>query len=339
LKRCFAPLCLFVVAHLVLAGGATGVEQQASPSAVEMSLSAYAAELNRDSNLAATIREHPEVIFQLRASLPAIWVIDTGTAKTQVKTNWLSDKLAEIQSHPEKINSLSRDLAIRLAAMSESARELTNVEDMSKSSTSEPQQQLNTIFQRREFRGLNGPSEWERLWVRIDRWIGEKLSWLLGRLHLGADTGNFLIWAIIAIAFLALCYGVYRSLSGSIRRSALPRFEPSAPSDARQWTNEALAAAERGDYREAIHCAYWAGVSRLEDLNLLARDRTRTPRESVLLLQSHPDQQTCLRELARRFEVIWYGYRPASETDWSSARLQLERIGCLKPSTAATASY
>jgi hypothetical protein len=115
--------------------------------------------------------------------------------------------------------------------------------------------------------------------------------------------------------------------------------EVAAPSDdPRQWARDALAAADRGDYREAVHCAYWAAVVHLETLGVLKRDRARTPRESLRSLDPHPNEQDLLREFTRRFELIWYGYRPASANDWSEARSHLEKMGCLTPSTPATAN-
>jgi Domain of unknown function (DUF4129) len=108
--------------------------------------------------------------------------------------------------------------------------------------------------------------------------------------------------------------------------------------DSRLWAKEALAAAERGDYREAIHCAYWAAVVHLEGLGMLKGDRARTPRESLRLLDLHPKEQRLLQEFTGKFELVWYGYRAASAQDWSDARTHLEKMGCLTPSIAATAN-
>jgi hypothetical protein len=40
----------------------------------------------------------------------------------------------------------------------------------------------------------------------------------------------------------------------------------------------------QGDYRMAIHCAYWAGIARLQDWAHLAPDRAKTPREYLRAL-------------------------------------------------------
>ena len=157
-------------------------------------------------------------------------------------------------------------------------------------------------------------------------------------LHLGGATGNVVAWIVVGLAFLALAYFVYRNLAGRSRLQESPVETPADLSDSRQWAREALAAAERGDYREAVHCAYWAAIARVETLGLLKRDRARTPRESLRLLDPHPSEQKLLREFTRHFELIWYGYRPASVQDWSDARAHLEKMGCLPPSTLATAN-
>ena len=99
-----------------------------------------------------------------------------------------------------------------------------------------------------------------------------------------------------------------------------------------------LAAAELGDYREAVHCAYWATIVHLEGLGLLKRDHARTPRESLRLLEPHPKERQLLGDFTHNFELIWYGYRPASPEDWTNARTHLEKMGCLTRSTPATAN-
>jgi hypothetical protein len=196
----------------------------------------------------------------------------------------------------------------------------------------------NKIMQRSEFAGEQGPSEWERAWVKIGQWISEQILKAMRALHLGGSSGNVIAWIVVGLAFLALAYFVYRNLAG---RSPLPQVPAEVSvdlADSRQWARDALAAAERGDYREAVHCAYWATIVRVETLGLLKRDRARTPRESLRLLDPHPSEQKLLREFTRHFELIWYGYRPASAQDWSDARTHLEKMGCLTPSTLATAN-
>jgi hypothetical protein len=96
---------------------------------------------------------------------------------------------------------------------------------------------------------------------------------------------------------------------------------------------EARAAAERGDYRAAIHAAYWAAVARLEETKSLPEDRSRTPRESLRLIRRENPAYAPLSQLTRRFELVWYGYRAATAADWTDAMQQLEALGCQRSST------
>ena len=198
--------------------------------------------------------------------------------------------------------------------------------------------QLDKILSGREFGAAQGPSQLDILKARIARWLSEQIYKLLQRLHLGAKAGNALAWIIVGLAFVALCYWVWKTLSPTTRKRETRAEGAKESDDPREWARDALAAADRGDYREAVHCAYWAAVVHLETLRVLKRDRARTPRESLRLLDPHPNEQNLLREFTRRFELIWYGYRPASASDWSEARSHLEKMGCLTPSTAATAN-
>ena len=260
----------------------------------------------------------------------------SGGANVSVSTEWLRSDLREIERHPDKALALTQKIDRQLSAMRQAAVDLEK--PRGEESTDAARNDLGKIFQRKEFRGLSGPSSTELALARMSRWLAGKIVGLLSRLHIGQASGNILAWSTIALAFFALCYMVWKWLSRISRTPEADTDAPVLPADAREWMREALGAAERGDYREAIHCAYWAAVSRLEDLRLLTRDRARTPRESLRLLTTHPTEQKLLGELTRHFELIWYGYRPASAADWSGAREHLEKIGCLNPSTAATAS-
>jgi len=302
------------------------------PLSQEFDLPAYEAELDR---CAAAIK-HPDAIRELRKSLPRIWFVRTVDSRMDVSTAWLDQKLERIEKDPATSAAIVNEVQAHLVAMRETAKELEAASQQP--SLGNAREHLDKILQRPEFAGEQGPGQWELLRERIGRWLGDQILRLMRAMHLGPATGNVIAWTVVGLAFLALCYYVFQILAG---RSPLPGTPPDAPTDlaeAREWARDALAAAERGDYREAVHCAYWAAVVRLETLGLLKRDRARTPRESLRILNPHPAEQKLLREFTRHFELIWYGYRPASAQDWSEARAHLEKMGCLTPSTPATAN-
>jgi hypothetical protein len=303
-----------------------------SSSPPEYDLKEYAAQLDRCAEAIKT----PAEIHQLKSSLPPAWSVRSEKTTFEVSTEPITSKLRELEVHPNDSDKIIRDLNLRLSAMRKAAADMEASER--RLNAGPAKERMDKILAGREFQGAKGPSAMDRLVARINRWLTEHLVRLFMRLHISSKTGNTLAWAVMILAFLALCGMVWRWLTD---KSRAPESEPApkaVPSDTRQWVNEALAAGERGDFREAIRCAYWAAVAKLEDIHVLARDRARTPRESLRLLEHHPNEQRLLRDLTSHFELIWYGYRPASPGDWSLAKEQLEKMGCLKASTALTAN-
>jgi hypothetical protein len=328
-RALFPPLCALSVWALLFPS-LTPV--QATQTHPELDVASYESEL---ASIAESIK-HPELIAPLRKSLPRTWQVRVDDKSVQVPTDWLSAGLKTLEEEPAKSASVSQELTSRLLAMRQAAAALEHGSNPTNLDTAHSE--LDKILGAREFAAAQGPSQWDMWKARMARWISEQIYKILRRLHLGAKAGNALAWIIVGIAFLALCYWVWKTLSAPSRKREAPVAVAMRSDDPRQWALEALAAADRGDYREAVHCAYWAAVVHLETRGVLKRDRARTPRESLRLLDPHPVQQNLLRDFTRRFELIWYGYRPASADDWSEARSHLEKMGCLRPSTPATAN-
>jgi hypothetical protein len=330
--RRILPLVLCLLAGLAAAPRAGA----SSKPSTALDLQAYSAALDRCAGEIARLRAHPEEIAAYRGTLPAAWDVRADGKTFEISTNWLDAALAEIQVHPEKAAATWRAIGRRLEFLRSQAAALE-----SPAATPAPgvaRERLAGIFKRGEFRGLAGPGPLARWWRRVTTWIGEHLERLLARLHLGAQTGNIVAYLLIGVAVVLLALWLWRSLAGRARQLEL-EFEPGEPArDARGWLGEALAAAERGEYREAIHCGYWAAVAHLEGAGAVPRDRSRTPRELARLLESRSGERGPFGELTARFERVWYGYRAPTAADWESMRVQLERMGCLGLSTAETAS-
>jgi len=106
-----------------------------------------------------------------------------------------------------------------------------------------------------------------------------------------------------------------------------------------EWIFAGREAAGRGDYRMAVHCAYWAGIARLQEVGALSPDRTKTPREFMANLEQPkmvaPEilagRRQALSTLTSRLEKIWYGYHYATEADFRDSLAQLETLGCHLP--------
>lgn len=308
-----------------------GQEPSANPLQ-ELTLEQYRAELDR----CAGAIQRPAEIRQLQNSLPPFWAVRDGEERVEVPTQPIRSQLQELQLHAGNSPSAARELRLLVNAMKQEAEDIASSEG--RASPAKAQATLEEILNRKEFRSARGPSAMEIFMARISRWLFERLGWLFSRLHLSARTGNIFVWSIIGLAFLALCYIAWKWLMSRQPMEAAQPVSLPAPSDARQWVQEALAAAEHGDYRAALHCAYWGAIARLEDLGRLSRDRARTPRESLRLLENQPGDHRLLHALTGIFERVWYGYRAASEAEWAGAKELLEKIGCLEASIAPTAN-
>ncbi|HTY84670.1 MAG TPA: DUF4129 domain-containing protein, partial [Silvibacterium sp.] len=87
----------------------------------------------------------------------------------------------------------------------------------------------------------------------------------------------------------------------------------------RNWRNLAEEQAARHEWRDAIHCLYWASIVMLDGRRCWNPNRSRTPREYVALLEPRSQRRDLLRRQTRSFERIWYGLNPADDSDYRNA--------------------
>ena len=90
---------------------------------------------------------------------------------------------------------------------------------------------------------------------------------------------------------------------------------------------EADRLAEGGAWRDAVHAVYWAASARLATTLRWPRDVTRTPRESLRLLDPASELRADFTSLTRTFEQTWYGRRAARAEDFKRARVLFDRLG------------
>jgi hypothetical protein len=302
----------------------TPIDSESATAASELELQSYRHELARIEEAS----KNPERVREIRKSLPETWKVRDGDRVYSVPTREISDALLQIERNPKK--PVAGQLQARLQSMQQQAQALSR--PMSSPRPLDAETDLKTILNRAEFREATGPSAWDLARARINRWFLDHLIKLLNRLHVSEKTGNAIAWIVLFLAVLTLFCAIYRWLTNSAKSTDLDEEAEAMPSDGRRWIQEALAAADRGDFREAVHCAYWASVAHLEDIRLLPRDRARTPRESLGLLELHPKEQGVLQTITRNFELTWYGYRPVSAAEWARTKEQLENMGCLQAS-------
>src|SRR5262249_49606929 len=145
---------------------------------------------------------------------------------------------------------------------------------------------------------------------------------LLNRISPGNAGFNWfqvVIYTIIGGALTVILVWTLRRLRGRRGEPAPRAIVPFAPS-ARSWhlwLAEARSLAQQQDWRNAIHMAYWAGISFLEEHGAWKPNRARTPREYLRLVGARTPKYAPLAALTRQLEFVWYGYNDAAESDFN----------------------
>jgi hypothetical protein len=96
--------------------------------------------------------------------------------------------------------------------------------------------------------------------------------------------------------------------------------------EATDWAKQAEEFAADAEWREAVHCLYWAAIVSLEARRAWRHNPTRTPREYLRLLKPGSAQQRGLRGLTRIFERVWYGLREGRAEEYAEARALYEAL-------------
>ena len=323
------------VATLLLAIAAAAQQPApAGPQRVELDLPAYSASLEQWLSSAAGLEARPEEAGPLRQSLPESVSVQMREERVEVSTDWLRASVAEFERDPTKRKQIAGDIQQRLAQMREEARALEAA------ATPPPgaRAKLDEILSRREFGSVRPPNWFDRLRDQATLWLYRLLEKLFGGLRGYPAAGEVMVWTIIALALVVLVLWLKRALESAAKSDAPVHLETEliASRSSAQWMADALAAAGRANYREAVHCAYWAAISRVEEAGVVKPDRARTPREHLRRIPQTYAQRPLVADLTRSFEVIWYGYQAATAADFQQARAQLEQLGCLSHSKPAT---
>jgi hypothetical protein len=193
---------------------------------------------------------------------------------------------------------------------------------------SSSREHLAALLARPEFRDVHGPTFVDRLKQRLLAVILRMLEFLF-RSSAIPTISKFLVYGLIGLAVLTLGYLAYRQIkSASEPETVVPTDLPVSARSWALWLADARAAAAQDNWREAIHLAYWAGISFLEQQGTWRPDRARTPREYLRLLPGSSEHRESLAALTRVFELTWYAKRDADAGVFSQTMEALERLGC-----------
>lgn len=261
-------------------------------------------------------------ITDILSELPPTCKVTIEDREFDIPTRWLREDLLNYGKHPDA--SLLKTDHKKLQGLRADLDGYLNPNPDNSASRA----QLANILSRREFGSVHGPSWMDRLKQRLILYIFSLLKRVF-RSSAIPTVGSYFIYTLVGLAVLALAFWVYRS----IRRDAqmehiVPETMVVSAKEWAIWMAESREAANQGNWRDAIHLAYWAGISFLEAQGTWRPDRARTPREYLRLMPQSSERYSTLTALTRNFEVVWYGNREADSQAFSQTLQELEKLGC-----------
>ena len=282
----------------------------------------YVAQLTRLQGLVERCRTKPESCNADEVGRDE----SVGQGSFKVHWDWLRDVIVEAR---DATNSSRNDLLQKAATrLAEDAKEATeNGRDVGEN-TSAARKKVDQILSRTEFRRVSETSYFEQMMAAllplIDRLFGRAASivphspWLAPVLE----------WGLLGLAAVGLLLWAWRARQQ--QRVAIRLADRTNQAvwqkESEGWAERAQEEAARKEWREAVHCLYWSAIVMLEGQRLWRQNRARTPREYLILLEANSSKQTALEGLTSIFERIWYGLRPARETDYEQAKSLLDEL-------------
>jgi len=331
LRAAASAFLVCVLPLLLIPRCAPAAEQGQSPSATSQDstktrydIPPLVAELARISTL---LEKKPagRELDALRDSLPNQWTITTAGKDYVISTEFLrgqlnSDSTGSARTWVEHLKG-----------------QLESYSATRPSGASNARAELDGILGSPEFAAVHPPTRWDIFRQRVAAWLERLLMRLFSGMARYPIGGQILFWVFVVVCVGILALWVFRFMVSRDRIDALPPGHVVSPTRTwQEWIRVARLAASRNDFREAIHSAYWAGITRLEDTRILPKDRAKTPREYLRLIsQPAPGAflpPTAYREsltvLTNRLERTWYGNRAASGDDFRDTLQQVEALGC-----------
>ena len=330
-----AILFTLITIHIGTARAAQSAPQ--SPAGRVYDSASFVQELGRLKTALESARKSTEALHSYRETLPEAWAVEAGGRHYDTPTDLLVERLVLAEKQPalrgQQIDQ-ARDYLDALAS------ETASISRQPPSSTDFARAKLNAILGRSEYKHARQQSWWDRLRARINEILYNALVRILRRAGGQASLGYALLWIGICAAAVLIAYWIFRRWYRMARGVEMALQSAAVPTRSwQEWVFAAREAAGHGDYRVAIHCAYWAGIARLQDLGTLSPDRARTPREylraltkaKLMMPEALAVRHKALSLLTSRFEKIWYGYQIATEADFRDSLAQLETLGCHLP--------
>jgi hypothetical protein len=311
---------------LLIAASAVGQVQEGTPEETTKVLSVTAAEyrahLQNLKMLVEACKKNP-------AECDAKMVGDDERVEGsgfQARWSWLREALASARD----IKGPTREEVLQeaVARLNEDAAFAAGTALQSNGEFQRARKKTDEVLSRPEFQTVLQQSYIEREIAKFWQWVaelfngvsqfGKRSPWLVPLVE----------WSSITLAAAGLLAWALRTMQ---RQRLAVRIEAGATVEVWQketdnWAELARSEAARQDWRAAVHSLYWATIVMMEGRKLWRQNRARTPREYLLLLEPESRMQQALRRLTQLFERIWYGLRPAAESDYANALVLFEEL-------------
>jgi len=310
---------IYILAALLLVSALCRAD---STGANALTTAEYRAQLDRLQSATQQLSSSGSPTPEALRHLPQSWRVRVDQQEFEIFTEGLRRDVRRYDDEKNAANALA--IRGRLESLT---RDIDGFEKPP-ADVSGPRSELNSILAGREFRDVSGPTWFDRMKQRLLEFILRILGHVIRAASI-PTVGKTFVYILMGVALAALLYIAYRSIFRSQELDeVVPRDLPVSAKEWAIWLAEARAAAEKGEWRDAIHLAYWAGISFLERQGTWKPDRARTPREYLRLLSSSSEHRETLTSLTRIFELAWYAKRNASERTFSQTLEELEKLGC-----------
>ncbi|HUY82853.1 MAG TPA: DUF4129 domain-containing protein [Acidobacteriaceae bacterium] len=241
-----------------------------------------------------------------------------NTNSFQARYDWLRQTLRA--AHDPKEKGRADQLQSAEARLSESLHQASSAAPAGVDFKT-ARQKANKILSREEFATVREDSLWNRLGAYVGMWLDRFFNHVAQFGKHAPWIGPLLEFGFLGLALIALIVWAMRAFKRqrlAVRIEAHRQMETWEEA-ARNWRALADEQAAQGDWREAVHCMYWATIAMLEGRRFWVPNRARTPREYLRLLESGSEHWKLLRQQTSGFEHIWYGLHDAAAQDYERA--------------------
>jgi Domain of unknown function (DUF4129) len=295
-------LAAFFVGAALMAGGVSASPALAAGPCVTLQ---YLVLVGRADNAVSAVAAQPAA---------ALTAITQAEALAPSSGADLSPIVASLSGSPPDIAGAKRHLDLLVQTLALPAGSVCQVDSQ------QAENDLHQVYASSVFADLDQnqpPSIFSR--------IGAAINWILTHLFQLLGSGGSIALGVVVLGGL-LGFVLYR-LRGVIGgRRALSSDEPAtAGNDPDHEWQQALSAAQRGEYREAIRRAFRSALLEIADRRAHL-DRAWTTREMLATLSTDADLLAVVAPAAASFDKAWYGGGSVDAAEWEVARARCEAV-------------